>query len=404
MQRPYAAFTSRLIAIAGALFLALSSLGCAGTGAARSVNTLAPLQLEDGSLTVADVSRRVSTPDLLATDPAMREFVALYTDGISHDRQRLTMLHRAITGRGALGVEYDPLAEGDAREVFYRGSANCLSYAHLFVALAREAGLEASYQWLELRPEWTRMGERIALRMHVNVAVDLNSGERFMVDIAPRPSRDIAGTREISDRQAQALHHSNIAMQALAVEQIGEAWLQVVRALQLGPDMPHLWTNLGAVYRVAGQHREAEASYLYALQLDPWNRSAMNNLVVLYGMEGRDEDRSYWAERVAIYRDANPYYHASLGDQAAERGDWQQALDYYAEALALLPADSTLLHSAGMAHYQLDQLEQAAGYLERALANASLRSEIESYSYELERVKQDMVAAAPATVESARGS
>jgi tetratricopeptide (TPR) repeat protein len=316
--------------------------------------------------------------------------VALYTDGVGNKRQRLTMLHRAITGWGALGVQYDPQAGGGAREVFYRGSANCLSYAHLFVALAREAGLDASYQWLEMRPEWTREGERILVRRHVNVSVALPGGQRYMVDIDPQPTRDIAGTREISDRQARALYHSNVAMQAFAEDDIATAWLQSVRALQLGPGMPDLWTNLGAVYRAAGEHREAEASYLYALELDPWDRSAMNNLVVLYGMEGREADRSYWADRVAAYRDDNPYYHAWRGDQAAERGDWRQALEHYREALSRIPGDSALLYSAGMAHYRLDELQQAAGYLERAVANASLRSDAESYALELERVKRDM--------------
>ena len=205
-----------LPAAAGLVVLCCLQLGCAVGGPSRSVEALAPLQFRGETLTVADVSRRVVTPELLNTDQAMRDFVALYTDGVSSDRQRLITLHRAIAGRGALGVQYDPLADGGAQEVFYRGSANCLSYAHLFVALAREAGLDASYQWLELRPEWTRMGERVVVRRHVNVSVNLGSGGHYMVDIDPRPTRDIAGTREIGDRQAQALYHSNIGMQALA--------------------------------------------------------------------------------------------------------------------------------------------------------------------------------------------
>ncbi len=392
IKRPRVASLGRHPAVWWCFLLFLFLAGCAGTGANRSVNSLAPLQLEGGrTLTLADVESQVQSPDLLATDPAMREFVETYTGGVNSERQRLTMLHRAITGWGALGVEYDALAGGGAREVFYRGSANCLSYAHLFVALAREAGLDASYQWLELKPEWTRMGERIVVRLHVNVSVELRDGHRYMVDIDPRPSRDIAGTRPVSDRQAQALYHSNIAMEALAEGDTGVAWLQGVRALQLAPDMPHLWTNLGAVYRLTGQHREAESSYLHALQLDPWDRSAMNNLVVLYSIEGREADRSYWAERVAVYRDANPYYHAWQGDIAAEEGDWRAALDHYREALALLPEDSALLYSAGIAHYRLDQLEQAVSYLERAVAHASLRSDIETYAYELERVRRDLL-------------
>ena len=375
------------------LLLSVFLAGCASSARhSRSVADLAPLHLPGQTLPVAAVAQRVHTPDLLATDQDMRDFVARYTGEVRNERQRLNMLHRAIIGRGSLGMEYDPLAGGDAREVFHRGSANCLSYASLFVALAREAGLDASYQWLEVRPQWTRLGERIMVRLHVNVAVALRSGDQYMVDIDPLPSRDIAGSRRISDRDAEALYHSNIAMEALADEDLTEAWLQAVRALQLSPQIPHLWVNLGAIYRMAGQHREAEGSYLYALQLDPWDRSAMNNLVVLYGMEGREKDRSYWERQVAVYRDNNPYYHAWLGDQAGERGDWQQALAHYEEALQLLPDDSAMLYATGMLYYRMDELEQASGYLQRAIETATLRSDIDSYELQLEAVKNQMVA------------
>jgi Flp pilus assembly protein TadD len=322
----------------------------------------------------------------------MREFVQLYTGGVRNSRQRLMMLHRAVTGAATLNVEYDPFAEGGAQDVFYRGSANCLSYANLFVALAREAGLKASYQWLEVRPQWTRMGERVMVRLHVNTLVKLVGGGEYMVDIDPLPSRDIAGTQKMSDADAQALYHSNIAMDALAEEDLEQAWLHGVRALQISPHVPHLWVNLGAIYRMTGQHREAESSYLYALQLDPWDRSAMNNLVVLYQIEGRDEDRDYWEVRVAHYRDGNPYYHALLGDRAAEEGDWVAALQHYEEAVERLPDDSQLLYTTGLIHYRLDQLQEASTYIKRAIATATLYSDINTYKLQLDTVRRKQLA------------
>ena len=373
--------------------LAAALLACSTLpDSSRPVSELAPLQLEGHSVTVAEVAARAPTPDLLALDQDMRDFVALYTGGVRNRRQRLTMLHRAVTGAATLDLQYDPVAEGTAQEVFHRGSANCLSYASLFVALAREAGLDAGYQWLEVRPQWTRLGERIMVRLHVNVMVKVSSREHYMVDIDPLPSRDIAGSQAISDSEAQALYHSNIAMEALAAEQLELAWLNGVRALQLSPQTAHLWVNLGAIYRFAGQHREAESSYLYALQLDPWDRSAMNNLVVLYSIEGRAQDRDYWAVQVARYRDDNPYYHAWLGDQAAELQDWQAALQYYEEALALLPDDSRLLYAAGISHYQLDELAAASTYIKRAIITATLRSDIENYQLQLEAVQRKQLA------------
>ena len=378
----------------GLVAVCVGLLACSGnpTGS-HAVGDLAPLQLEGRSVTVAEVAVRAPTPDLLALDPVMRDFVQRYTSGVHSSRQRLMMLHRAVIGAGALNLQYDPLAEGSAREVFHRASANCLSYANMFIALAREAGLDASYQWLEVRPQWTLLGERVMVRRHVNVLVDLGRGGQYMVDIDPMPTRDIAGTRQISDADAQALHHSNIAMEALASEELELAWLQAVRALQLSPKTSHLWVNLGAIYRLAGQHREAESSYLHALQLAPRDRSAMNNLVVLYGIEDRHEERAFWEERVAQYRDTNPYYHAWLGDQAADSGDWQRALQHYQSARSLLPQDNRLLYATGQIHYRMQDLAGASHYLRRAIKAATLRSDIERYQRQLDEVEQRQLAA-----------
>ena len=363
--------------------------GCAMvSGGGFSVAEVQPLEYAGRLVTVGDVAARVRTPDLLGTDAAMREFVQRYTEGIDHPRQRLLALHRAVRGQATLGISYDPVAEGTATEVFHRTTANCLSYATLFVALAREAGLSADYQWLKVRPEWTRQGERVVVRMHVNTAVSAGRGDSFMVDIDPVPTGNITGTRRLRDADAAALYHSNIAMQALARQQVEDAWLQSVRALQLSPELPYLWVNLGAVYRYAGQHAAAERSYLHALDLDPDNHSAMNNLVVLSRMDGRETELAYWDARVASYRDANPYFHAWRGDQAAQGEDWNSARDHYRRALELAPDDSRLLYSLGLAHAELDQPALATGYLRSAIEHAVLRSDIDTYAARLRVLQQ----------------
>jgi Flp pilus assembly protein TadD len=344
---------------------------------------LPPLQLPDYLVTAEQAYERTPTPDLLAVDQDMREFVQRYTGDVRQERQRLMMLHRAIRGAAILGMEYDPQADGAARDIFRRGSANCLAYATLFVALAREAGLNASYQRLEVRPQWARQGERLVVRMHVNALVSLRGTEQYMVDIDPLPSRDIVAAHPISDTEAAALHHSNLAMSALADHDTEQAWLHAVRALQLSPGTAHLWVNLGVVYRANGQHNDAERSYLHALQLDPGEQSAMNNLVVLYGIEGRQSERALWAMRVARYREENPYYHAWLGDEAAGAGDWSRAVNHYERALALAPDDSQLLFDLGQSHEQLGEFAIASGYLQRAIATATEHADITVYRQQL---------------------
>ncbi len=370
--------------------IAMALAGCSSSPVKHEqLSNLPPLQLPDRTLTVQEVAALTPTPDLLAVDDEMREFVQRYTSGVSSQRQRLMMLHRAVTGAGALDLQYDALAEGTAIEVFHRGSANCLSYSNLFVALAREAGLNATYQSLDVRPQWTRQGERVMVRLHVNIMVKLpGRNQQYMVDIDPLPTRDITGSRELSDVEAEALYHNNLAMDALSNDDLERAWRHAVRALQLSADDAHLWVNLGAIYRVAGQFRAAENSYLYALKLDRWERSAMNNLVVLYSLEGREQERQKWSSRVARYRETNPYFHAWLGDTAADSGDWRTALEHYEQALDLSPDDSNLLYAVGLIYYQLDQYQQASGYIERAIERATLRSEIDLYEMQLQAVQQ----------------
>ncbi len=376
--------------VACCLLLMLSA--CASTGS-PTLAELPPLSLPRGALTGED-ARRLETPDLLATDAAMREFVALYTADAGSSHQRLVALHRAIRGGATLGIDYDPLAEGTALDAFYDQAANCLSYANLFVALAREAGLDARYQWVDVRPQWTRMGERVAVRLHVNAVVHLGRHDRFMVDIDPLPSREIAGAREMADRDARALYHNNIAMQALAVEDVERAWLHGARALQISPELGLLWTNIGAVYRLAGQHRDAESAYLQALALDSGDRSAMNNLMVLYELEGRLEDYAHWSRRVERHRDSNPYYHAWLGDQAGEEGDWRGALGHYREALELQPGDGELHFAVGLIYSELDQPRAALRYVEQAIERAGLARDLRRYRAKLAEL-QSAAAAAP---------
>ncbi len=376
------------------LVLACTLVACAGSPAdfdGQVISRLAPLRLDGEELPALAAAASVHTPDLLALDQSMREFVARYTKDAGSSRQRMMSLHRAISGAGVLNMQYDPFADGSALEVFHRGTANCLSYANLFIALAREAGLDAHYQWLEVRPRWSRVGERVSVGLHVNVLVKLRSGERYMVDIDPLPSQDIADSKMISDRDARALYHSNIAMGALAEGDLEQAWGRGVRALQINPQMAHLWVNLGAVYRSADQHREAEKSYLRALELDPWSSSAMTNLAILYDLEGRHEEREYWQGRVDRYQQANPYYHAWLGDQAGKAGDWPAALAQYDRAIELKPDDSSLLFARGMVLYQLNNLEAAAADLKRAVRFADLRTDMELYQRQLDELRREQL-------------
>ena len=372
------------------LLLALAA--CETTDAGRQARLeIAPLQV-DGRLFTVDEALAVASPDVLAVSDAMRDFVALHTGSIHTPQSRLLALHGAIKSDAVLDMRYDPFAEGDAAATFARGTANCLSYAHMFIALAREAGLDARYQWMEVRPEWHRIGERVAVRLHVNVHVKTRDGGEFMIDIDPLSRSEVAGARLMTDEEGLALYHNNLAITALAEERPAEAWQEIVRGLREAPALSQLWVNLGAIYRFVGQDAEAERAYFRALEIDRGDRSAMNNLVVLYEHQGRDDEASFWLDRLARYRDRNPYYHASLGDAAMREGDWDAAVEHYSRARRLQPDDGQLIYSQGVAEYRRGNLKAAERLVSRAIEKASFPVERERYLVELKTIREEQAA------------
>ncbi|MEH6589962.1 MAG: tetratricopeptide repeat protein [Halioglobus sp.] len=393
LHAPQALFTPQVpvLAVVAVFFVLAGCTSAYNTG--DPYPDIVALKTPSTQLGLDQVAQLAPSPDLLALDADMVAFVERYTRGLYSHRQRLINLHSAVKSPALLGLEYDTFAEGTAIESFHSGRVNCLSYAHLFTALAREAGLNAHYQLVDVRPTWSRLGERVAVGLHVNVVIGLRGSKEYMADIDPLAPGDIIGTRRLSDTDALALYHSNLAMADLTEEHLDTAWANAVRAIQLSPSMAHLWVNLGAVYRHAGQYDEAKQSYFYALELNSKDRSAMNNLMVLYALLGDQEQFAIWQSQIERYRSKNPYYHAWLGDKAGESGDWAGALEHYQQAVQLDPGDSYLLYGTGLAHYRLDDFDAASQLLTEAIANARLRSEIDTYRSQLEQVRLDQMAA-----------
>lgn len=387
-----AAWLSRIISVTFVASCMVTLAGCAAIPEwTFNRQDVPPLEI-NGEVYTVDDAQALPDIEVLAINDEMVEFVDRYTRNANNERNKLMALHWAIKGAAGLDMKYDPFADGDAQQVFARGTANCLSYAHLFVAMAREAGLNARYQWMEVRPEWHRMGERIAVRLHVNVQVKTRDGSEYLVDIDPLSRSEVAGARLLSDKEGLALYYNNLAMMALADDRPGEAWMKVVKGLEVAPDMSQLWVNLGAIYRYSGQLVEAEQAYFRALDIYGGDRSAMNNLVVLYEQQGRDADLQYWRDRLNRYRDLNPYYHASLGDKAMEEQDWKAAHKHYATARRLQPEDSQLIYNLGLAEYHLGNSAAAEKLISKAIEEASFQMEKQRYRVQLRTIKEEQAA------------
>ena len=360
-------------------------------GRAPEFSSLPALQLPDQQWSAAAAAASVETPDLLGLSPEMREFGDRYINRGSQ-LQRLQILHSSLRSPALVDIYYDPAADGTAAEAFDRGSANCLTYAHLFISLARYAGLDARYLSFKLRPQWARHGQRVALRQHVNVLVKLRHGQQYVVDIDPINRDRIASADVLDDTEAFALYHGNLAMEALFFERQEDAFSQGVRAIELSTDTAYLWVNLGAIYRQGGQDDAAEQSYLSALQLNPGSRSAMNNLAVLYRSLGDTQRSQHWESRVASHRQRNPYYHIYLGELAEEAGNPEQAIAHYRKAIALKDSDAEFYYRLAKLYFSLQLRPESIRYVREAIERSRLVGEREEYQNFLRQLSAPAVA------------
>ena len=356
------------------------------------IDELPPVQAGEESVPAADALALTETPELLAMDDAMRAFVDQYVTG--SQRQRLQSLHRSLRSQAMVGIDYDPSADGTAAEVFHSGAANCLSYAHLFVTMARYAGLDARYLSVSLRPEWARHGEQVALRKHVNVVVRLRNGEEYVVDIDPVSRERVASARILKDREAAALYHSNRAMEALFLQDRVRAYAESVRSLSLGGNIDYLWVNLGAIYRGAGQDDAAEAMYHRALALNPDSPTAMNNLAVLYYDRGELEESLRWENRVRKRRESNPFYHYYLGELAEAEGDSELALVHYLNAIDLQETEAEFYFRVARLYLAMQRPQESRSYAEQAVQRSRLVGERKAYQLFLQQLDRGEVVTA----------
>ena len=127
------------------------------------------------------VTTSLPDTDVLALDPQMLVFLDRFVDAKQFDYTKLRQLLYAIMDEGSFGLEYDNHTR-TAAETFQMQRGNCLSFTNMFVAMARQVGIDARYQEVDIPPDWTVQGGAFVLNRHVNVLVELGYPGKRVVD------------------------------------------------------------------------------------------------------------------------------------------------------------------------------------------------------------------------------
>jgi Flp pilus assembly protein TadD len=335
-----------------------------------------PLGLMQAPVTLVDAH------EVLTLSPEMRAFLdQRVTDGAGSSA-KLRQLVSAIMRKGDFRLEYDETTR-TASETFLARRGNCLSFSNLFVALARQVGLNASFQEVDTPPDWSFRDDTFVLNRHVNVVVAMDRGigaqERLgslvrsgasegehVVDFNMDDFRTTYDRRRISDQRALAHYYNNVGVERMQAGDTASALAYFREAIDNDRSFSPAWTNLGILYMRNGHPAHAEAAQLQALNADPRDLVALSNLASLYELQGDRERAAAYRKRAADHRNRNPYYRFQHARAAFQAEDYDAAIRHLNGAIRQKKNEDQFYFLLGLSYLKKGDPRAARRWLSRA--------------------------------------
>lgn len=295
----------------------------------------------------------------------MREWLRTNVARGGTEHERLLRLLEAMERADGLDLRHEFGHTGTAEEVFKTGRYNCLSFSYLFVALAREMGIEAHYLAVDRIQRYEREGDLILVSGHITVGHGTGL-HRKILQFNVGPELSYLRARRVSDRRALALFYANRGAESIRDGRLEDAreWLEIGTGLD--PGEPSNWVNLGVARRRLGDEKGAEEAYVNAARAEPGFVPAYTNLAALYRLSGDRSASDRLLEVLGGQGHRNPYIFLALGDSSVGRGLWDEAGAYYRRALRLADNQAEPMAALGQLAFTRGDDTEARRWLKKA--------------------------------------
>ena len=141
------------------------------------------------------------------------------------------------------------------------------------------------------------------------------------------------------------------------------------KAIELDPNNAKAYNNLGLAYRVGKKDYDKAIDYYNnAIELDHNYAAAYNNLGVAYRVGRKDYDKAIECYNKAIELNPNyakAYNNLGLAYKAGKK-DYDKAIECYNKAIELNPNYAKAYNNLGAAYARQGNLEKAAEYYKKA--------------------------------------
>ncbi len=319
---------------------------------------------------------------VFAIDDEIRAFVNTEVYG-GRSTSKTRLLLAAMRERGLFSLTYTANITRTVRDTFHERQGNCLSFTMLFVALAREAGLRATYQMVDTPPVWSSDSDFIILSSHINVLIKDQFESDHVVDFNIEEVLSNDTTRAVNDRYVLALFYNNFGAEALIRQDVATSFAYIKAAIDAYPKIAAPWINLGVIYSRRGLLEHAESAYLHALDADARNQSALTNLANVYERMGNAAAAEEFRARARHHRERNPYYHYSRAQAAYRDRRLEDTLELLRRAIRLKGDEHQFYFLRGQVQLDLGQRSEAASSFIRARDSAPRQDLQERYSAQI---------------------
>lgn len=340
--------------------IVLSLISCASS----PINDAKRRHLDDQIRDRADLQAAVTVP--FEIDDEMRTWVRNVPTG-GEPEQRLEQLLRAVLHRDGKELTYVRGHTASARDVWRTRRANCLSFAHLYVGLAREIGIDVYFLRVADLQSFEKDGDLIVASEHITAAFG-PPNKRRVVEFTDRPFREYHQVEPISDITAIALFYSNTGAERIRDGRFEEAAAVLQTAVKLDPELADGWVNLGVALSRLHRMADAERAFRRALETNPSLLPGYTNLAALLERSGRREEAHALLAVTDRRANRNPFSYLALGDLALRERNLDQAERFYRRALSMNGADAEPMAALGRCAVAAGRRRDAERWLERALS------------------------------------
>lgn len=297
------------------------------------------------------------------------------------------------------GLLYDNAATRTASETLQFGQANCLSLSILAFSMAKELGMDASFQDVQIPEYWTNQMGQSWLNGHVNIKLKQQDvvensigrsllGSDVVIDFDPDTLKKRFPEYKIGVNRVIAMFYNNKAAIAYSEKNYAQAYRYYTAAAKADPTFAVTWSNLAILYRQHGLYDLAEDSYKHSLAIDPDSNNTLSNLAFLYRQTGDIIKAQQLESRVMQKRKHNPYYYIMLGNEALENEGTAGAISHFKHAIALDKTNHEAYFGLAKAYFIAGENNQASRYMAKAKQYALYKQDRQRYQQKLAVLNQ----------------